>query len=126
MPDLISELISPVARTFDTSRMGRGEPGLPTGFAWHGESFDVVEELAAWKHSAREGGKAGGELYLRRHYFKLRMSDDSVWTVYFLRQTPLAGNPKHRWFLYTVEWPLHCGEAGCRLASQVEMEGRRF
>jgi hypothetical protein len=99
MAELISEPITPHARTFDTSSMGRGEPGLPSAFTWRGELFDVLERREAWKMSSREGGV--GELYLRRHYYKLRMSDESVWTVYFVRQTPRSGDPKSRWFLYT-------------------------
>lgn len=101
--ELISEPITPHPGTFDATRMGRGEPGLPTGFCWRGVSYDIEEELAAWKESSREGARAGGDLYLRRHSFKLRMSDGSTWSVYFLRQTPRTGNPRNRWFLYTVD-----------------------
>ena len=103
MPDLISAPITPHAGTFDTAPMGRGEPGLPRGFDWRGESRTVIEPLGAWKHSSREGARAGGDLYLRRHYYRLRMDDGSIWTVYFVRQAPRSGNPKSRWFLYTVE-----------------------
>ncbi len=103
MAELISEPIVPRPGTFDTARMARGEPGLPDGFTWRGQSVKVVELLEAWKHSSREGGRAGGELYLRRHYFKLQMSDDCVWTVYFVRQTPRSGDAKKRWYLYTTE-----------------------
>src|SRR3989304_766731 len=103
MPELISEPITPHPGTFGTSRMGRGEPGLPSGFDWRGTSLVVVEELEAWKESGREGAQAGGELYLRRHCFRLRMSDGAIWTVYFTRQTPRSGDPKKRWFLYTIE-----------------------
>lgn len=102
MADLISEPITPFAGTFDTSAMGRGEPGLPRGFNWRDHDFEIAQTLETWKHSSREGGGAG-DLYLRRHYYKLRMSDDSIWTVYFIRQTPKTGNPKSRWFLYTRE-----------------------
>ena len=101
--DLISEPISPHAGTFDASSMGRGVPGLPTGFDWRGEAFRILETIEVWKHSSREGAHAGGDLYLRRHYFRLRMSDDRIWTVYFVRQPPKSGNAKSRWFLYTVE-----------------------
>jgi hypothetical protein len=103
MPELISEPITPHPGTSDTSRMGRGEPGLPSGFVWRGTSYDVLEELEAWKESSREGARTGGQLYLRRHYFQLRMSDDTIWTVYCTRQTPRSGDPKKRWFLYTIE-----------------------
>lgn len=103
MKELISDLIVPVAGTFDTSRMGRGEPGLPTAFTWRGAVVTVAATLEAWKESSREGGRAGGELYLRRHFYRLLMGDGRVWTVYCTRQTPRSGNPMRRWFLYTVE-----------------------
>ena len=103
MADFVGEPITPHAGTFDTQPMSRGEPGLPTGFDWRDRAVGVVNVLSAWKESSREGGRARGELYLRRHYFKLGMSDGSIWTVSFLRQTPRSGNPKKRWYLYTVE-----------------------
>jgi hypothetical protein len=103
MAELISEPIAPHPGTFDTSRMARGEPGLPTGFTWRDDPVEVVERLGAWKQSSREGARAGGDLYLRRHYYRLRMSDGCIWTVYFVRQTPRSGSPKTRWFLYTRE-----------------------
>ncbi len=103
MPEFISEQITPQVGTFNASRMGRGEPGLPKGFVWREDSLDVVKELEAWKRSVRDGGRTDGELYLRRHYYKLRMSNESVWTVYFVRQTPRSGDPRVRWFLYTIE-----------------------
>jgi len=103
MTEFVSETIHPHAGTFDAHGMGRGEPGLPSGFDWRGESFAIVERRAAWKESSREGARAQGELYLRRHYYHLRMSDESVWTVYFVRQTPRSGSPRLRWFLYSVE-----------------------
>ena len=101
--DLISEPISPLSGTFDATAMGRGEPGLPRGFAWRGRSRDITEVLSTWKDSEREGGRASAELYLRRHYYRLKMSDGSVWTVYFARQAARSGNARIRWFLYTVE-----------------------
>lgn len=103
MADLISEPITPKSGTFDTAGMGRGEPGLPESFEWRGQSLDIVEVIQTWKKSSREGGHAQGDLYLRRHYYELRMSNDTVWTVYFIRQAPKSGNPKSRWFLYTIE-----------------------
>ena len=102
MSEFVSESIVPHEGTFDTQAMARGEPGLPRGFTWRGVSYVVVEVLARWKRSTREGGRAQGELYLRRHYYKLRMSDEALWTVYFIRQTPRTGPGKRRWFLYAV------------------------
>lgn len=103
MAELISQPITPKAGTFHAAAMGRGEPGLPVGFLWRDGDFTIVEIISAWKHSSNEGGRAGGDVYLRRHYYKLRMNDHTIWTVYFVRQTPKSGSPKLRWFLYTME-----------------------
>ena len=103
MEEFVSESITPHAGTFQSSSMAAGMPGLPAGFDWRGESHRIVAELGSWKQSAPEGGRADGERYLRRHYFRLRMSDETVWTVYFIRQTPRSGSPKNRWYLYAVE-----------------------
>ena len=102
MEQFISERITPSGGHFDTAAMGRGEPGLPLEFAWRGQTHGIVEKLDQWKHSTPEGGRAGGERYLRRHYCTLRMFDASVWTVYFVRHTPRSGSPKSRWFLYKI------------------------
>ena len=101
--DFVSEPITPHGGRFDAAAMGRGEPGLPGGFDWRDEAYEVVERLEAWKESEREKGRAGGELYLRRHCYRLRMSDGSIWTVYFTRQPSPSGSAKARWFLYTVD-----------------------
>lgn len=102
MADLISEPISPLPGTFDTAAMARGEPGLPDGFTWRGREFRVLGVEERWKKSEREGGV--GELYLRRHYFRLAMDDGSEWVVYFTRQPPRGRSgraTRQRWFLYT-------------------------
>lgn len=103
MIEFVSEAITPESAAFDAGAMGRGEPGLPLGFTCRGEPNRVAECLGRWKQSEREKGRAGGELYLRRHYWRLRMEDRSIWTVYFLRQSPRSGSPKKRWFLYSIE-----------------------
>ena len=96
MSELISEAIIPESASADSARMAKGEPGLPKAFTWRGESFGVAREISAWKESSREGARAGGDLYLRRHCFKLQMSSGDSWTVYFIRQSPRSGNPKNR------------------------------
>ncbi len=99
--ELISELIEPDGGGFDTASMGRGEPGVPHGFQWRGVVYAIAKTIAVWKQSSREGARAQGELYLRRHYYLLEMDDGSEWTVYFLRQALQSGSAKKRWFLYT-------------------------
>jgi len=101
MDQFISEPIEGLAGSFDSGAMARGLPGLPRGFRWREQTYAVVEVLDAWKQSAPEGGRPGGERYLRRHCYRLRMSDGGVWTVYLVRQTPPGGSAKRRWFLYS-------------------------
>lgn len=102
MQEFISEPLKPRAGTFDTTRMGKGEPGLPTAFTWRGHEYEIRGIESTWKESTREGS-AQGDLYLRRHCYKLLMSDGSIWSVYFTRQTPKSGSPKARWFLYSID-----------------------
>jgi hypothetical protein len=99
MEEFISDPLRPLGK-FDTGAMATGVPGLPQGFEWRGESFQIEAQLDAWKQSAPT---PGGQVYLRRHCYRLRMSDGSVWTVYFTRQTPRCGSPKRRWFLYSID-----------------------
>jgi hypothetical protein len=103
MEEFVSEAIIPVEGTFDAAAMGAGSPGLPRGFDWRGETYLIERRLEEWKRSEPEGGRASGERYLRRHYYRLRMRDGAVWVVYFLRQTPRSGSAKRRWFLYSRE-----------------------
>lgn len=98
MGEFVSESITPWPGTSDAAAMGRAEPGLPRGFDWRDQPHEISETLERWKQS----GADMGELYLRRHYFRLRMSDGSVWTVYCLRQSPRSGSGKRRWFLLEI------------------------
>jgi len=101
--EFVSEPIAPTGGAFDCAAMARGEPGLPGGFVWRGAVHRIVALAQRWKETSAEGAHAGGQIYLRRHYFKLRMDNGQTWTVYFLRQTPKSGPATVRWFLYLVE-----------------------
>lgn len=92
--EFISEPLRPLRGTFGTQAMSTGLPGLPAGFTWRDTAYTVVAVVAAWKASA----PSSGQLYLRRHYYRLQMSDGSEWTVYFLRH--VYGNAaRKRWYL---------------------------
>ncbi|MCB9851050.1 MAG: hypothetical protein H6817_10155 [Phycisphaerales bacterium] len=103
MAEFVSESIAPAGGTFDMAAMSQGEPGLPASFIWREETFRVEHLTEKWKASSPGDSKTGRNVYLRRHYYKLRMHDGSLWTVYFIRQTPKSGTPKARWFLYQLE-----------------------
>ena len=98
----ISEAIKPVAGTFDTAAMAIGEPGLPTRFIWRDREYTIAETLEKWKESGP--CKSGGsEMYLRKHWFKVRCTDGTEMTIYFERQPRTKRETKKRWWLYTVK-----------------------
>jgi hypothetical protein len=101
--EFISEPITPVPDTFDAAAISRGEPGLPDGFSWRGRPHRIEQVIEVRK---RHQPESSGELYLRRHEYRLRMEDGLIWEIYFLRHPPwnaarTAGQP--RWFLKTIE-----------------------
>lgn len=102
MAEFVSEAIAPAGDAFDTAAMATGEPGLPGAFTWRSQTYRVLGVAARWKDSSPEGGRAGNEVYLRRHYFKLIMDSQQLWTVYFVRQKPKSGARPARWFLYEI------------------------
>jgi hypothetical protein len=99
----ISEPIVPVEAGFDTGGMARGEPGLPQKFRWRKKEFIVAEVLERWKEhgDCRHGG---GERYVRKHGYRVRTTDDTVFRIYFQRSQgrgKLSG--KSRWWIHTIE-----------------------
>ena len=98
----ISEAIEPVAGTFDTAGMARGEPGLPKRFIWRDTEYTVARVLEQWKESG-PCKTHGLEQYLRKHWFKVKCANGVEMTLYFERQSRIKRDHKKRWWLYTVE-----------------------
>jgi hypothetical protein len=100
--EFVSEEITPVAKTASTASMARGEPGLPARFTWRHAQYDVVDVQETWKSSGpcRSGGR---EVYLRRHWYKVRTEPPAVMTLYFERQANHPGRPKARWWIYSIQ-----------------------
>ena len=99
--EFISEPIEPVAGTFDTSAMTRGEPVLPERLKWRDKEYTVAEVVEAWKEVG-PGRSGGNEKYLRKHWFRIRIEDGLEMIVYFERQARSKRRKKVRWWLYTV------------------------
>ncbi len=78
----ISEQVLPVPGTASTAGMSRGEPGLPARFTWRDRQYRILDILQTWKTSGpcRSGGD---EVYLRRHWYKVRTEPPAVMTLYF-------------------------------------------
>jgi len=100
----VSEPIRPDAGTFDASRMGRGQPGLPTGFTWRDRHYAITEVLEEWKVSEAEKHRSG-ERYYRKHFWRIRVDSGEIMTLYAVRHTKPGESGKKRWWLYTVEAP---------------------
>ncbi len=95
----ISEAITPVPGTMDTTMMARGEAGLPRQFTWRGRRYEVEQLFEKWK---QDSPAEGGERYLRRHWFMVRTTDGLVMKLYCERQPNLKKRPKQRWWIYAL------------------------
>lgn len=100
--EFVSECIIPAGGAFDAVGMTRGEPGLPARFVWREQEYTVADVVEAWKESGpcRSGG---GEMYLRKHWFKIRTDKGIEMTLYFERQPRTKRQSKKRWWLYTID-----------------------
>jgi hypothetical protein len=99
MPEeFISEAITPKAGTFDVSAMSRGEAGVPREFTWREQAYVVERLIETWKTSSADRG----EMYLRRHWFRIQTTTGEQMVLYCQRQTKNAKRPKARWWLYSI------------------------
>lgn len=98
----VSEAIVPVDAPFAVTAMCAGEPGLPMRFRWRGSEFEIVRVLEKWKTTGpcRNGSS---EQYVRRHCYRVEVTDGTRMELYFDRQ-PRPGQLKKRWWLASVRW----------------------
>lgn len=95
----IGEAIRPEDMSFSLSPMAMGKPGLPRKFSWKGRSFSVLEVLEEWKE-AGDCRHGSGERYVRKHWFRIRTTEDLEMRIYFERQRRSSGGS--RWRLYSL------------------------
>jgi len=97
---LVSTPIKP-DRSFDTSRMAQGEPGLPVRFRWGKRDLEVAEVIEQGKDYG-DCSHGSGERYVRRHVYRVRTTDGMIARIYFQR-TFGRGRPGARWWLHSIE-----------------------
>ena len=99
--EFVSEPILPEPGRGDAAAMARGEPGLPARFTWRGRAYRVLGLVRQWKTSGpcRHGS---GEMYLRRHWYRVVTDPSAEMTVYCDRQACDRRRPKARWWVYSV------------------------
>lgn len=101
--EFVSEPVTLDFAAADTSAMARGLAGLPPGFTWRDQHFQIVEVLEDWKRSDVEGGRPGGERYYHRHYYRIRVDTHQTMTLYFVRRPKVGESAKKRWWLYSID-----------------------
>jgi Domain of unknown function (DUF6504) len=97
----VSEAIRPLGESTDTRGMAAGEPGLPHRFAWNDLEYEVAEVLETWKTTSGCSHGAAEE-YVRKHWFRIRTTDDSEMKIYFERQARSVAQRATRWWLFTI------------------------
>ncbi len=98
----ISEPVKPLESSFDTAGMARGEPGLPHKFRWRKKEYVVAEVLDQGRqHGSCAHGS--GERYVRRHTYRVRTEDGTLFKIYFQRSFGRARPQARRWWISSVE-----------------------
>ena len=103
LEDFVSEQIIPSGE-FDPDTAIAGEPIFPHRFTWRNSEYIIDAILDTWKESG-PCSSGGGEMYLRKHWYKIRTSTGLVMKLYFERQPRSKRQRTARWWLYTVETP---------------------
>lgn len=100
---LVSEALEPL---FDEggadTPMHAGEPLVPGAFRWRGDRYPVIHILEAGR-GLGPCTHGSGELYVRRHWYRIETRDSVVLRVYFERRPRSGGKSAKRWWLYSVE-----------------------
>jgi len=101
MNTFVSESITPVFDQGTGKSVGAGEPVVPSGFIWRDREYRVEAVLQVWKEtgSCRSGSS---ERYLRKHWYRMRMTNGQEMEIYFERQARSAKQRKMRWWLFSV------------------------
>jgi hypothetical protein len=95
----IGEGITPEEMSFSAGSMAAGRPGLPRTFSWKNKKYSVAEVLEEWKE-AGDCRHGSGERYVRKHWFRVKTTEDLEMKIYFERQGRSSGGS--RWRLYSI------------------------
>ena len=85
MSTFVSEPITPIVEAGSAGPARIGEPVLPAAFVWRGTEYRVESVLGQWKESGpcRSGSS---ERYVRKHWYRIRVTDGKEMEIYFERQ----------------------------------------
>jgi len=74
---------------------------MPAGFTWRGREYAVDQVLESWKETDPCRHKSG-EMYLRKHWYRIRISDGREMKIYLERQPRKGSRGEDRWWLVTI------------------------
>jgi hypothetical protein len=98
----VGEPVTPKPGTFDTAMMATGIPGLPHQFTWKGTEYAVAAVIETWK-TLGPCTSGADEMYVRRHWYKIKTTTGEVMTLYCDRHAPRGkSKTKGRWVLYSI------------------------
>jgi len=98
---LVSEAIEPDLSAPADYPYRVGEPVVPGRFRWRGEEYVVAAVLDAWKELS-PASRAMADRYVRRHWYRVRISDGTEMKLYVERRGRVRGKAKPGWWLYSV------------------------
>lgn len=101
-----------VVVAYDTPPLREKTPPCPDRFTWRGETLQVAELLAAWVDYERRGrmrrnmqpqhaavASHRGSLGVGRFYFRVRLTDDRIFELYYDRAPRDVDDRKGCWTL---------------------------
>ena len=100
----VSEPIKPITEVVAARSFEIGAPLLPAQFIWRGRILCAREILEQWKETSpcKHGS---GELYVRKHWFRLRTEEGEELKIYFERQpraSRSSAKNSPRWWLFSL------------------------
>jgi hypothetical protein len=95
----VGEPIAPEGGSFSASAMAQGKPGLPGALVWKERRLVVLEVLEEWKEFG-PCHHGSGEQYVRKHWFRVRTTENLEMRIYFERQARTAA--RARWHLFSI------------------------
>lgn len=99
--EFVGERIAPVAGTFDTTAMSRGEPGLPQRFVWRGEEHEIAEVLESW-HETGACTHGSKERYVKKHWSRVRTKAGVEMKLSFDRTARTPKDLRAAWWLHSI------------------------
>lgn len=108
----------PISVTFSEPPLLQKSPPCPATFTWRGETLQVEEMLEIWTDYRRRGRAAHnmrpahlmtaasrGSWGVGRFFYKVRVADGRVFTLYYDRAPRDVDDRKGSWVLYRQDFP---------------------